>query len=223
MDFFFHAKDIFHGSGFFDQRKPEWDSDEKRWPVLLDLAQIIEDLTLPVVAGTYRKETFGGGILKEETKLFQHNMIQDIAALDCLLWADRWLAAFAPDELATVVHEDGTAAKKLIKATVRVARSEEQMRKWGIREGSGAELGLPLKRIIDTVHFAEKGDASPLQIADLCAFILGRAMKEMPVPIGVFQTIFTHLKWVMENSGKGDEAKRALDALAEPVAAEPSS
>ena len=35
------------------------------------------------------------------------------------------------------------------------------------------KVGLPLKRIIDTVHFADKQGAAPLQLADLCAFIWG--------------------------------------------------
>jgi Protein of unknown function (DUF3800) len=217
--FFFHATDIFHGSGYFDRRKTEWTDREKRWQILLDIARIIEDLSLPVVAGTYRKATFGGELIKAESAAFQHKMIHDMAVLDCMLWADRWLAKFAPSELSTIIHEDGTAAKPLIKATIRIMRSDELMRQWGFDPVVAAEFGLPLKRIIDTVHFAEKADARPLQLADLCAFILGRAMKNLAVPIGVFQILFKQVQWIMTIQGVGDEAKKALDALT-PTAAD---
>jgi hypothetical protein len=124
LGFVFHATDIFHGSRYFDRRKPEWDSTEKRWPILLDLAGVIEDLHLPIVAGTYRKETFGGGMFEAGSKAELRDMIQGISVLDCLMWADRWLAHYSPLELATVVHEDGSEAKRLIRQFVRVARNE---------------------------------------------------------------------------------------------------
>ena len=55
--FVFHATDIFHGSRYFDRKKPEWASRERRWAILEDLAQIISDLKLPVaVAGGQVKE-----------------------------------------------------------------------------------------------------------------------------------------------------------------------
>lgn len=60
--FVFHATDIFHGSRYFDRRKPEWNSLEKRTPIITDLARIIEDLSLPVVLGKYARERFGGDL-----------------------------------------------------------------------------------------------------------------------------------------------------------------
>jgi hypothetical protein len=35
LGFVFHATDIFHGSGYFDRRKPEWETTDQRWPILL--------------------------------------------------------------------------------------------------------------------------------------------------------------------------------------------
>jgi hypothetical protein len=58
------------------------------------------------------------------------------------------------------------------------------------------EFGLPLRRIIDTVHFAEKADAQPLQLADLCAFVLGRGLKANWVPEYALGTIWRHMQWV---------------------------
>ena len=104
--FVFHATNVFHGNGYFDRKKPEWADREKRWQVLSDLAKILEDLKLPVVAGSYKKEGFGAGVLTGlERPLFKHNMLHDMAILDCLLHADRWLEIYSPSELAAVIHE----------------------------------------------------------------------------------------------------------------------
>ena len=123
----FHATDIFHGSRRFDRRKPEWTLD-KRMAILRDLATIIEDMALPVVAGGYNKDGFGTGILEpiDNQPTHKGNLIHNVAAMDCLIWADRWLEQCSPSELATVVHEDGsTLPKRLIKNSVRLLRSPE--------------------------------------------------------------------------------------------------
>jgi hypothetical protein len=198
LGFVFHATDIFHGSGYFDRRKPEWETTDQRWPILLELAQIIDDLCLPIVAGTYRKDKYGLGVLAPDDlqRAAKAGLIHTSAAMDCLIWADRWLARFAPTELGTVVHEDSTRAKPLIKRSVQTLRSAARMEIEGMG-GFREEYDLPLKRIIDTVHFAEKADARPLQLADLCAFILGRGMQERSVPRGVFEIIWKHLRWLL--------------------------
>jgi hypothetical protein len=77
----------------------------------------------------------------------------------------------------------------------RVGRSAEQLK----AQGFGDEMlppGLPLRKIIDTVHFAEKADARPLQLADLCAFILGRGLKGNPVPEYATRIVMRHLNWI---------------------------
>jgi hypothetical protein len=103
--------------------------------------------------------------------------------------------------LATVVHEDGTPAKMMIKESLRLIRSEARLARAGVGadiESVKKHLGLPLKRIIDTVHFAEKSDAGPLQLADLCAFILARGLKDKPVPVRPFEIIWKHLQWEID-------------------------
>jgi hypothetical protein len=102
-----------------------------------------------------------------------------------------------------VVHEDGTPAKRLIKNSVRLARNASLLDRWGIDAAAQEEAGLPLRRIIDTVHFAGKPDARPLQLADLRAFILGRVAKDHAVPEYVFDVIWQHLKWM---SGRPEAA-----------------
>lgn len=195
IEFFFHAKDIFHGAKYFDRRKPEWKDQDKRVAILNDLAAIIEELHLPVVCGNYEKDKYGIGIIRaEDGPQLKGSVIHTAAAMDCLLWADRWLAEYSPSELATVVHEDGAQAKRIIKQAVRVLRRDDLMASAGLGALKG-RYGLPLKRIIDTVHFADKPGATPLQLADLCAFIIGRALREQPIPSYCLQVIWRHMRW----------------------------
>jgi len=216
-DFVFHATDIFHGSRYFDHRKPEWANPADRWQALYDLAKIVEDLKLPVVAGTYKKEGFGAGVLSGlERPSFKNNMVQDMAVLGCLLHADAWLETYAPTELATVIHEDGTDAKRLIKHSVRALRDERLMFEYGLDRETAKAAGLPLKRIIDTVHFAEKADARALQLADLCAFTLGRLLKDRAMPPDVVRVVFQSVWWIVERKNDRSEARRVLAGLAEP-------
>lgn len=191
----FHATDIYHGSGYFNRNKPEWADVNKRHQLLDDIAKIIDDMSLPIVAGTYEKKTFGMGVVDPlEAQKHESKFIHNVAAADCLMWADQWLERFAPSELATVIHEDGTRAKPMIKATLRILRDEEFLKKEGL--SNLQDHGLPLKRIIDTVHFAEKADAPGLQLADLCAFIFGRGLKHLHTPAYATEVVLKYKLWI---------------------------
>lgn len=194
--FCFHATDIYHGARYFDRNKPEWADREKRYAILFDLAEIISQMRLPVVAGSYERAMFGAGALEAPlNERFKNRLMHDLAAMDCIAWADRWLGKYAPTELATIIHEDGTEAKAMIKRTVRILRSGSEILANGF-EGDMSTFGLPLKRIIDTVHFAEKAGARPLQLADLCAFVLARTMRGMHLPPGVAERVYQCLQWI---------------------------
>lgn len=197
-DFIFHAKDIYHGSGYFDRRKPEWAAPASRNAVLDGLAAIIDDLNLPVVFGNYDKAKFGQNIgLPETVDKLKLELIQRTALVDCLVRADAWLERFAPSELATVIHEDGVPMKGLMKYTVSQLRDAEAL-SVDLSPQLMAESGLPLKRIIDTVHFAEKADARPLQLADFCAFHIGRILKGKPVASEPQRVLMKSTWWIRE-------------------------
>lgn len=132
------------------------------------------------------------------------------AAIDCLIRAETWLSENAPDKLATVVHEDGTMAKKLIKTAVKLCRNNEYLDLMG--SGDATELrraiSLPLRHIIDTVHFADKPEARPLQLADLCAFIMARAVRQAHVPPEVLEMIGSQAEWFIEWAERTGAARR---------------
>ncbi len=199
LGFVFHATDVFHGSRYFDRRKPRWDTIEKRMPIIDGLAAIIDDLHLPIVSGNYRKGKFGPEHPIWETPpddKLKGKFLHSSAVMDALMRADKWLDKYSPTELATVIYEDGTPAKKMIKNIVRTMRNRDLMQAKGFEDTAFYERhSLPLKRIIDTVHFAEKADARPLQLADLCAFVLARGLKDQPIPTYAFQIIWKHMRW----------------------------
>lgn len=212
----FHATDIFHGSGYFDRRKPEWSDQEKRIRMLDELAKIIDDLHLPVIFGNYERAKFESGKYTiEGTAQDRTDLLHDVAILDCLARTDKWLARYAPDELAAIYHEDLPRNKERIKQAARIARSPALIKAVGWT-GIASDLDLPLKRIIDSVHFVDKADAKPLQLADLCAFVLARGLKGAGVPQYATEVIFRHLKWVMEDNEKFDSSgPRPSDASEE--------
>lgn len=187
--FAFHATDVFHGSRYFDRSQRQWATREQRWPILTDLAQILADLQLPVVVGSEEKSPSW----QQEPPLPTENL-HTWSALNCLYWADLWLDAFAPDELATVVHEDGPLAKPLIKNLVRACRYPELLPEYASLSIAEA-YGLPFEHVIDTVHFAEKSDARLLQLADLCAFMIGRSIQGRSVCEPVMRIIAERTAW----------------------------
>jgi hypothetical protein len=206
LGFVFHATDIFHGSGYFDRRKPQWDNPAKRFPILDGLATIIDDLHLPIVAGNYQKAKYGTEHpiwdVPPDDKL-KGKFLHSSAVMDALMRADKWLEKYSPTELATVVHEDGTPAKKMIKNIVRTMRSRDLMQAKGFSlddiQFFEKNYNIPLKRIIDTVHFAEKADARPLQLADLCAFILARGLKGLEVPTYASNIVWKYMRWFFKD------------------------
>jgi hypothetical protein len=183
--FVFHATDIFHGSRYFDRKQPQWASREQRWQILTDLAKIISDFKLPIVLGLKEKRWQG------QTS---HEVMHLHAALECLYGVDLWLNAFAPNELATVVHEDGANAKPVIRKAVRALRSPETLTPESADFFTRA-YGLPFDHIIDTVHFAEKGDARLLQLADLSTFMINRFIQRRSVCPPVIDVVREATAW----------------------------
>lgn len=201
IDFVFHATDIFHGSGYFDRNN--WAKDT-RTQILCDLAKIIETLRLPIVIGGYQKQSFGAGIIRDDEHDLKRTVVQTSAAMDCAIWADRWLSKYAKSENAVIIAEDTDRVKPAIKTAIKVLRSPPLMKLWGLEDLTMSEFGLPLKRIVDTIHFAAKADSKPLQLADLCAFSINRFLKKKPMVEDVLRVIFQHWWWSVEFSGVKD-------------------
>jgi hypothetical protein len=103
----------------------------------------------------------------------------------------------------------------MIKRAVRTMRSAERLKAEGLDLEELTKLELPLKRVIDTVHFADKSDARPLQLADLCAFILARGLKDLPVPQYATQVIWRHAKWILPRASPLNETSAVVSSTKE--------
>jgi hypothetical protein len=79
-----------------------------------------------------------------------------------------------PSEVATLVYEDNAQTKKIIRFL------HGFMQKSDCREIVGDKLAenLPLRKIVDTAHFSEKLYCAPLQLADVCAYVIRKHVQK---------------------------------------------
>jgi hypothetical protein len=77
-----------------------------------------------------------------------------------------------PDECAVLIAENNNEVRAAAKSMHRLATDPRSAGLSIVKDNT-----LPLKRIRDTVHFAEKDEAPMLQLADVCAYTLSRFAK----------------------------------------------
>ena len=168
--FFFHAKDLWHGSGFF-QRK-QW-ALKKRLEILEHLADIPRKFKLPIVYSCLRREDFVPKDLRGKARAKADSKCHATCFLNCLSIVDQWISQNCPDEQAFAIiehHQTHKGSLQLVAETLSDPRTADEIRrddemKWE-----------PLNHFVETPLFAEKNGSSPLQIADVCAFILNKAL-----------------------------------------------
>jgi hypothetical protein len=158
--FTFHAKDLFHGSGrVFDKRKYPI---ERSHEALTKLVSIPARFEIPVVCGHLFKRS-SEWLSKQQLK-DEPGRNQTMAFSFCLLAAERYMRGIAdPLEVATLVAEDNTEARRRVKQVHRLLRgtlprSEEGDEILSILLEYASDC-LPIRRIVDTVYFADKQDA----------------------------------------------------------------
>lgn len=171
--FIFHAKDLFHGSGLvFDKRKYPI---EKSHEALLKLVSIPATFQIPIVSGHLFKRPSTG--FDKQALRYEPGRNHTMAFSFCALAAERYLRHDAePLEVATLVVEDNTDTRRRVKEMHRLLRgtlprSEEGDEILSVLLEYAADC-LPIRRIVDTVYFADKQDAFLLQIADACALMI---------------------------------------------------
>ena len=193
--FVFHAKDIFHGTGYFDRNS--WPR-EKRWEVLAEIVKIPAQLNLPVFFGKVDKDKFQRAVsedgAQEVGKKEESDVTHMIAFADCATSVERWLRQYASDELGMLIAEDADRVKRLIKRIVGDMRAKSLPQKI-----LDQFPDLHLTKIIDTVHFAAKPEARALQIADACAFVLRRFYLRTPEADQFTALLMGPLKWQFDH------------------------
>lgn len=176
--FAFHAKDLWHGAGFFPRNK--W-SREIRLEILGHLADIPQKFELPIIYGCVKRADYPPEQLSPESakRLFKaaqaraNRKCHTICFASCLQQVERWMAHAYKDEKAFVVAELHEDHKDYL---LTLAQLFLNPRNWPIIEDDPNVDWSPLTRIAEEPLFVRKSGASPVQIADVCAFILARAL-----------------------------------------------
>jgi hypothetical protein len=169
--FIFHAHELFSGTGkvFGDRIKyPR----ERRTEALKALLAIPSRFHMALVFGFERKNPAEETPTKEMRRQAASKH-QATAFASCVMAAEKYMRLNAGrNEIATLVAENNTDTRKMVEWMHQVLRGRTRGAQ-GIFKAFKrfAPGGLPITKIVDTVHFVRKSDAFLLQIADACALI----------------------------------------------------
>jgi len=195
--FIFHAIDVFRGTGYFKDHEI-WPRC-RRFPVLRDLAKLPRLLEIPIVFGHVNKEEYRREIeptlalqKTEKDRLHAADVAEHMTAFATAEIAiERQMRTYPRDEICMLVAEDTDRVKKAVKNAHALLRDPDRL------AGSGFEhtTGLPLQKIVDTPHFASKAESAPLQLADVCAYLILRRLLRRDDSQGFFEEIAPQLTW----------------------------
>lgn len=195
--FVFHATDLFHGSGYF--KREVW-AKEDRHAILRNLAAFPVKFCLPIVFGHVAKEEYGQkpAIVDHIEKQPERDRPNDLMVIEhmaafarAVVAIERQMWRFPRDKICMLVAEDTDLVKPHIKAAHAFLRDPNQLGGAGYTEVEG----LPLRKVVDTPHFAAKRDSSLLQLADLCAFLIMRRLNRKEDSQPFFEAIAPQLSW----------------------------
>jgi hypothetical protein len=163
----FHAKDIWHGSGYFDRR--HW-SRSKREELFAALAEIPRRFHLPIVAGFVQRKPALAYARDRIANVPERDVTMAVHALAfsrAVGQIDTWMKLYAPAEFVMLLAENAGKMQSIIKS----------VHAGYVNDGSYDPNLAPMftaDTVIDTVHFAGKNESALLQIADLCSFTIKR-------------------------------------------------
>jgi hypothetical protein len=171
--FVFHATDLFQGSEKLISRD-EFPMAE-RHNALEELISIASELNLPVVQAHHDREV----VRHDRPELNAQDAVvftQAIAATSCMLLIESFIQRYAlPSTLALLIYENNDQAKKLVKSMHKQMQDAENVAKLSDpKDVERVKRVVPLQRVIDIAHFAEKSEAPILQLADVCAYFIKR-------------------------------------------------
>jgi hypothetical protein len=171
--FVFHATELFSGGQTFSREK--WPKG-KRWKILDHLVTIPEKFKFGVVHGFVERARLSAFYPHLAPKNVSPHA-QVLAFTICSYGVEMFMRLIAEDgEVASLIMENNDQSRSLIRQMHQFLR-DPAMAHLLKADGFGS---LAFTRIVDTVHFAEKGHSSPLQVADACAFVIKRHLMGTP-------------------------------------------
>lgn len=212
--FVFHAKELFHGGGYFKDLSV-WPS-HRRFPIIERLAGIIPAFRVPVVFGHLAKAPYRAEVApvlssltdkarEEDTDIGEHMSVFAQAELAI----EKQMRAYPRDEVCMVVAEDTDRVKRGIKDAHAFLRSPHKIGGTEFEDFSA----LPLSRVIDTPHFAAKADSPLLQLADLCSFLIKRRLERRENSQPFFAIIAPQIVHHVPDFGASMEAEQIAGGL----------
>jgi hypothetical protein len=163
LGFYFHAKDLFHGTGKIFGKRDKY-SVPHRCEALKGLLSIPGKFQLPVIFGFIPR-----------TELLSED--QALAYSLCVTGVERYMREWAgATEIAKMIAEDNQQTKEAVRRMHGVLRSKhpalaEYQR--GVADQFQYETGFfPITKVVDAVSFESKREALFLQLADACALII---------------------------------------------------
>jgi len=169
-DFVFHATEIWSGTRFFRDRK-RWPL-EKRLEILHKLARLPRKLNIPIVYEAVERAQFDLSEVAEregrDPTPSEHSIAAHaVAFCACTLRIEQLMRLKWRNEVAQLVAEDNDQVRALVKG------AHENFRDPSKADGKIIpNTVLPFRKIRGSVHFTSKAESPPLQLADVCAFII---------------------------------------------------
>jgi hypothetical protein len=176
------ANHLFNDDGYFD--KDKWPR-EARDQILKQLAGLPAEFGLPIVFGHLKRIT-------DRDRQHAADIAEHIVAFArAELVIKRQMHRYPRDEVSLLIAEDTDQVKKSLKQAHAFLRDPDQIR--------GSEFGklpaLPRRKIIDTPHFAGKSESLPLQIANVCAFLIMCRLMRRDETQPFFEVMAPQLVW----------------------------
>lgn len=169
QDFVFHAKELWHGGKFFPRDK--W-SREKRFEILGHLTDIPRKYQFPLIYACVERAKFPAkNPADRKSRAQATRKCHMLCFLSCLSQTDEFVGAMYPGEMAFVVAEDHNEHRVMLRDGANILGNPRLAQI--IKDDPGVSW-KPNTHLVDEPLFQKKSGNSPLQVADVCAFILSR-------------------------------------------------
>jgi Protein of unknown function (DUF3800) len=205
--FVFHAVELVNGGKRVCREKyPR----KKRDHFLQALCEVPRVFQLPVLCFHVPRQRIrdrSPGLREDE--IVSNAILQ--ASMSCVQGAEQLMRKRPIEkEVAMVIYEDNGKTNKSVRTLHNAFRSAL----WSDHlEKRHLTNLVPFDRVIETAHFAEKTDASVLQVADVCAYVLGRLLRGTDQPSTwtrplLDQLVFGHKELLAMKTSGGNDSER---------------
>lgn len=161
----FHAQELFRGTGVFEDIK-----EDKRHGMLRELLIALAMAECDVFYGAVRKQDLHNTVCGSASPL-------DVAFRLCLRSIESWMQETAAGDLCILISDDmgDRAEKAQLKRSFRAMRTKHKLMEFGA-----------LAHFHDDIYFGDSKESVGIQLADTCAFFIGRQLRGEPDPKGFY-------------------------------------